>query len=77
MAAPTRTQVSDLRGAARLAIDATTGIADIVEQMHRTIQRVPRPLGRTEVGSTRGITGFHLTISEESNLACACVVLEK
>ena len=24
-----------------------------------------------------GITGHHLTISDESNLACACVVLEK
>ena len=24
----------------------------------------------------RGITGHHLTISDESNLACACVVLE-
>ena len=27
--------------------------------------------------SSRGITGFHLTISDESSLACACVVLEK
>ncbi|MGA0116378.1 MAG: holo-ACP synthase [Burkholderiales bacterium] len=27
--------------------------------------------------SSQGITGFHLTISDESNLACACVVLEK
>jgi len=25
----------------------------------------------------RGISGHHLTISDESNLACACVVLEK
>lgn len=25
----------------------------------------------------QGITGHHLTISDESNLACACVVLER
>jgi len=27
--------------------------------------------------TSNGITGFHLTISDESSLACACVVLEK
>ena len=27
--------------------------------------------------SSRGITGHHLTISDEQNLACACVVLEQ
>ncbi len=27
--------------------------------------------------SKQGITGHHLTISDESNMACACVVLEK
>ena len=26
--------------------------------------------------NNRGIIGYHLTISDESNLACACVVLE-
>lgn len=30
-----------------------------------------------ELVSRNGITGHHLTISDESNLACACVVLEK
>jgi holo-[acyl-carrier protein] synthase len=30
-----------------------------------------------EVVRLNGITGHHLTISDESNLACACVVLEK
>jgi holo-[acyl-carrier protein] synthase len=31
----------------------------------------------TELVRSCGITGHHLTISDESNLACACVVLEK
>ncbi len=29
-----------------------------------------------ELVKSRGISGHHLTISDESNLACACVVLE-
>lgn len=58
MPAPTRTHVSDLRGATRLAIDAGVGITDIVERMHRTIQLRPGPMGRAAAGTTRGITGF-------------------
>jgi pimeloyl-ACP methyl ester carboxylesterase len=58
MPAPTRTHVSDLRGATRLAIDAGIGITDIVERMHRTIQLRPGPMGRAAAGTTRGITGF-------------------
>jgi pimeloyl-ACP methyl ester carboxylesterase len=58
MAAPTRTHLSDLRGAARMALDAGAGITDIVERMHRTIQVLPLPLGRGPVDTTRGITGF-------------------
>jgi pimeloyl-ACP methyl ester carboxylesterase len=58
MAAPTRTHLSDLRGAARMAFDATAGVAEIVERMHRTIQVLPLPIGRAEPGATRGITGF-------------------
>jgi pimeloyl-ACP methyl ester carboxylesterase len=58
MATPTRTQISDLRGAARLAFDATVGITDLVEKMHRTIQLTPFPLGKSRAGRTRGITGF-------------------
>lgn len=30
-----------------------------------------------EMVKDRGIVGHHLTISDEQNLACACVVLEK
>jgi hypothetical protein len=41
-----------------MAIDATAGIVDVVERMHRTVQRVPLPLGRHVDEPTRGITGF-------------------
>ncbi len=58
MAAPTRTHLSDLRGAARMALDAGVSITDIVERMHRTIQVLPLPLGRRPIDTTRGITGF-------------------
>lgn len=58
MAAPTRTHLSDLRGAARMALDAGVSITDIVERMHRTIQVLPLPLGRSPIDTTRGITGF-------------------
>ena len=58
MATPTRTHLADLRGAARLAFDATLGITDLVEKMHRTIQVASLPLGKPRTDATRGITGF-------------------
>jgi pimeloyl-ACP methyl ester carboxylesterase len=58
MPSPNRTHFSDLRGITRMAIDATAGVADIVERMHRTIQLRPGPLGQATVDATRGITGF-------------------
>ena len=58
MATPTRTHLHDLRGAARLAFDATTGITVLVEKMHHTIQLTPLPLGKSKAGVTRGITGL-------------------
>lgn len=58
MPTPTRTHVSDLRGIARMAVDASEGITGIVEHMHRTIQSVAPPIGRARAGRTRGITGF-------------------
>ena len=58
MPGPTRRHLSDLRGAARMAVDATAGVARIVERMHRTIQLRPLPVGRAEPGNTRGITGL-------------------
>lgn len=54
----TRQIRSDLRGAGRLAIEATVGITDLVEAMHHTITRVPAPLGKPVSGTARGITGL-------------------
>jgi pimeloyl-ACP methyl ester carboxylesterase len=58
MTSITRTNVSDLRGAARLAFDATLGITTLVEKMHHTIQLVHPPLGASRAESTRGLTGL-------------------
>jgi pimeloyl-ACP methyl ester carboxylesterase len=49
---------SDLRGASRLAVAVTLGVTDLVESMHRTILRVPLPLGRPVEGRTGGVTGL-------------------
>ena len=54
----TRTNVSDLRGAARLAFDATVGITTLVEKMHHTIQLVHPPLGASRAETTSGLTGL-------------------
>jgi pimeloyl-ACP methyl ester carboxylesterase len=56
-AAP-RNHLSDLRGVGRLAIDATRGVADLVEAMHHTIGRLPAPIGKGTEGRTGGITGL-------------------
>jgi pimeloyl-ACP methyl ester carboxylesterase len=58
MATINRNQLADLRGAARLAFDATTGITALVEKMHHTIQLRPMPLGDSRADVTRGITGL-------------------
>lgn len=58
MAGMTRRDLADARGAGRLLFEASSGIVDLVEQMHRTVQRVPGPLGAPVSESTRGITGF-------------------
>ena len=53
---------ADLRGAARLATDATTGLADLVEAMHHTIARPLIGVGTGDGAGgherTRGITGL-------------------
>ncbi len=46
-----------LRGAAKLATDATTGLADLVEAMHARIASMPGLPGPAD-GRTSGITGF-------------------
>jgi len=53
-----RTHLADLRGAARLAVDATLGITTLVEKMHHTIQLVHPPLGASRAKATRGLTGL-------------------
>jgi hypothetical protein len=48
---------SDLRGAVRLATDATTGVTDLVEAVHERIARVPGLHAPALEGRTRGISG--------------------
>ena len=49
---------SDLRGAARLATDATAGLTDLVEAMHERIARIPGLGTQSLDGRTGGITGL-------------------
>jgi pimeloyl-ACP methyl ester carboxylesterase len=58
MTKPNRTHLSDLRGATRLAVDATVGITTLVEKMHHTIQLRHPPLGASRADATRGLTGL-------------------
>jgi len=65
----TRRHVDDLRGAGKLAIEATKGVTAVVEAMHRTIASGPGVLGKplalparamtgVVYGSIRGVTGL-------------------
>ena len=54
--APRRT--ADLRGAARLATDATAGLTDLVEAMHERIARIPGLGAKSLDGRTGGISGL-------------------
>lgn len=58
MAGINRRQLSDLRGAASLAVEATIGITDLVEKLHHTIQLAHPPVGASRAGNTGGLTGF-------------------
>jgi pimeloyl-ACP methyl ester carboxylesterase len=58
MPIPNRSQLSDIRGVTRMAIDATDAITDVVETMHRTIQLRPGPLGASASDRPSGITGL-------------------
>jgi len=51
-----KTAAADLRGAARLAMDATAGLTDLVEAMHQRIGSLPG--GTAADGRTSGITGL-------------------
>ena len=58
MPVPTRSQLSDLRGAARMIADAAEATTEVVEKMHRTIQVSPGTLGVSMTDRTKGITGL-------------------
>ncbi len=47
---------TDVAGVGRLALDAMTGLTDVVESMHGTIARRPLPFGGRSEIRTRGIT---------------------
>jgi hypothetical protein len=49
--------LSDLLGASRLAVEATEGLADVVESVHHTVSRAPRLLGRPVRGRPGGVAG--------------------
>ena len=56
MRPPKHLRPTDLRGAARLAVDATAALTDLVEAMHQRIARVPGT--GVNNGRTGGITGL-------------------
>jgi pimeloyl-ACP methyl ester carboxylesterase len=58
MSAPPHNLASDIRGASRLVIDATTGVTDLVEAMHGTIAGLAGRVPGSSNQRTRGITGF-------------------
>ena len=57
MTKKTRNTVDDLRGASRLAIEATRSVTDLVEAMHQSIGAGPDLLGRPLAAPTRLLTG--------------------
>ncbi len=50
--------VSNLRGIGQLAVAAVVGVTDIVEDMHRSIVRVPTGAGKTAVRPVHAISGL-------------------
>lgn len=53
-----RSHAADLRGASRLAVEATEGVTGVVEEMHRTIGAGPAILGRPLEAPARLVTGM-------------------
>jgi hypothetical protein len=69
-----RSHVDDLRGASRLAIEATESVTGLVEAMHRTIGGGPAVLGRPLDGPTRLVTGLvYSTIRGVTHLVGASI----
>jgi hypothetical protein len=72
MTKKTRSHVDDLRGASRLAVEATKGVTALVEEMHRTISAGPAILGRPLEGPARAVTGsVYGSIRGVTSLGCA------
>lgn len=68
MSRPRRYQLTNLRGAARLAVEATEGVTSAVEGMHGAIQHLSLPWGRA-APSPAGLTGFvYRTIKRTTRL---------
>ncbi|HYN43872.1 MAG TPA: alpha/beta hydrolase [Thermoanaerobaculia bacterium] len=57
MTKTSHTRSGHLRGLGRLAAEATLGVTELVEAVHRTISAAPGPLGTPPAGLTRGIKG--------------------
>eukprot|EP01034_Spumella_vulgaris_P045189 gene45189-56272_t len=55
---PPSLRSADLRGAVRLATDATAGLTGLVEAMHERIARLPGFAPTAQAGRTTGITGL-------------------
>ncbi len=53
-----KSHAEELRGASRLAVDATKGITALVEEMHRTIASGPAVLGSPLAGPARLVTNL-------------------
>lgn len=53
----TSTRIDQLRGAGRLAVEAATGVTEVVEAMHATIAAGPAVLGRPLARPARRVTG--------------------
>lgn len=51
-----RAIADDLRGLSRLAVDATRGVADLIEAMHHNIARIPGTAPSKEDGRTTGVS---------------------
>lgn len=51
-------RAADLRGLARLAVEATVGVTDAVETLHAAIAGLAPPIGMAASTRTAGITGF-------------------
>src|SRR5688572_21371894 len=72
----TRSHVDDLRGASRLAVEATRGVTDLVRAMHIEIAAGPGVLGRPLEAPARLVTGLvYETIRGVTGLVGAAIDL--